>query len=375
MADCQLDLPCTQTAQSFDPLLNIINTESATALQGTVLDNGTGVVGAAGNATVTSVGTGVQGSAQKGNGVLGTSVDAVGVVGAGGQAGVEGDSRNGTGVRAQSAFGSAGRFTVTLDPSVDIRNNNAAVHVSTDAQGPAIETVSTGIDVAGFFHIDNQASSSLAVACSAPIGEGLLATSGQRSGVFSFGNPGVTAVPNGGKAGVFGGDVEVTGNLDAASKRFVIDHPLDPRNRNLVHASVESSEQNNVYTGNVTLDEGGEATVQLPEWMEVLNHDFRYQLTCIGGFASVYVAEEVSGSRFRIAGGKSGIKVSWQLTGLRKDPWAQAHPLVVEEEKPANEKGHYRHPELFGEGLEAGTLWARNPELMQRVHQFNKDHG
>jgi len=36
--------------------------------------------------------------------------------------------------------------------------------------------------------------------------------------------------------------------------------------------------------------------------------------------------------------------VSWQVTGVRQDPWALAHPLIVEEEK---EVPGYLYPELF----------------------------
>ena len=42
---------------------------------------------------------------------------------------------------------------------------------------------------------------------------------------------------------------------------------------------------------------------------------------------------------FRIAGGLAGMKVSWQLTGIRKDAWTKAHPLVVEQDKPAGRNG------------------------------------
>ena len=40
----------------------------------------------------------------------------------------------------------------------------------------------------------------------------------------------------------------------------------------------------------------------------------------------------------RLRPGKGRMKVSWQLTGIRKNPWAQAHPLVVQQEKPASER-------------------------------------
>lgn len=44
----------------------------------------------------------------------------------------------------------------------------------------------------------------------------------------------------------------------------------------------------------------------------------------------------------------SPVKVSWQVTGVRQDAYAKAHPLVVEQDKPVAERGYYLHPELFG---------------------------
>ena len=41
------------------------------------------------------------------------------------------------------------------------------------------------------------------------------------------------------------------------------------------------------------------------------------------------------------------MKVSWQVTGIRKDPSANAHRIRVEEDKPAKERGYYTYPELF----------------------------
>ena len=61
--------------------------------------------------------------------------------------------------------------------------------------------------------------------------------------------------------------------------------------------------------------------------------DYRYQLTCIGEFAPVYVAEEISGNRFKIAGGPEGQKVSWQVTGIRHDKFAEANRIQVEVDK------------------------------------------
>jgi hypothetical protein len=139
------------------------------------------------------------------------------------------------------------------------------------------------------------------------------------------------------------------GNLSKGSGSFKIDHPLDPANKYLSHSFVESPDMMNIYNGIVMLDSKGEATVEMPEYFQALNSDFRYQLTAMGAPGpNLYIAEEISGNRFKIAGGKTGAKVSWQVTGIRSDAYAEAHRIKVEEEKPAQERGHYLHPELFG---------------------------
>ncbi len=72
----------------------------------------------------------------------------------------------------------------------------------------------------------------------------------------------------------------------------------------------------NVYNGNAVLDERGEAWVELPEWFEALNRDFRYQLTAIGAPGpSLHVGAKIEGNRFQIGGGGPGLEVSWQVTG------------------------------------------------------------
>jgi hypothetical protein len=152
-------------------------------------------------------------------------------------------------------------------------------------------------------------------------------------------------------AGYFAGDVRITGSCCAAAAgTYQIDDPLDPANKYLSHAAVQSSEMKNVYDGVVTLDANGTATVTLPAWFEALNSDFRYQLTAIGASApNLYIAAEIKSNRFTIAGGKLGIKVSWQVTGVRHDPYAVDNPLQVEADKPAQERGKYLYPEGYSQ--------------------------
>ncbi|MCC6337472.1 MAG: hypothetical protein IT380_26175 [Myxococcales bacterium] len=151
-----------------------------------------------------------------------------------------------------------------------------------------------------------------------------------------------------GHAGYFIGKVHVAGNFSASAKNFRIDHPQDPANKILQHVSVESDDYKTIYDGVVHLDASGRATVPLPSWFESLNRDFRYQLTPIGAPASLFVQSEVQGGSFSIAGGPPNMKVSWQVTGLRKDAYANANPFQVEVQKSAAERGKYLNPELFG---------------------------
>jgi hypothetical protein len=168
-------------------------------------------------------------------------------------------------------------------------------------------------------------------------------------------------------AGYFDGKVLVNGTLSKSAGSFRIDHPLDPENKYLYHSFVESPEMMNVYNGNVLLDGRGEATVELPEWFSALNRDYRYQLTALGSPApNLHVADKIAGNGFRIAGGAPGVEVSWQVTGIRQDPYAEAHRIPVEEMKPATQRGLYIHPELYGLPPERGITPIRAIEPSQR---------
>ncbi len=168
---------------------------------------------------------------------------------------------------------------------------------------------------------------------------------------------------DGGDAAEFFGNVYVGGTLSKAGGSFKIDDPLDPDNKYLSHSFVESPDMKNVYDGVVVTDGGGTAVVTLPDWFESLNRDFRYQLTVVGQFAQAIIGSEIADNRFTIRTDKGNVKVSWQVTGIRQDAWANAHRIPVEEEKTDVEKGHYLHPELYGhkDQLAIGALERRTP--------------
>jgi len=178
---------------------------------------------------------------------------------------------------------------------------------------------------------------------------------------------GVLGGSSSGWAGYFVGNVNIIGSLNVAgSKNFRIDHPLDPADEYLYHAAIESDEVLNQYSGNVVLDASGHATVELPRWFEAINTDYRYQLTAIGAAApGLYVAREIRGNRFEIAGGSPGLKVSWQITARRNDAYMRTHPFTAEREKPEELRGLYLDPVSHGQPDELG--------IERALHRFNME--
>jgi hypothetical protein len=200
-------------------------------------------------------------------------------------------------------------------------------------------------------------------------GYGVFATGGYNGlwgnggsfGVIGESSAGTGVYGSGGtKAGTFAGDVNVTGTLSKGGGSFRIDHPLDPANKILQHSFVESPDMMNIYNGVVTTDAKGEATVALPAWFEALNRDFRYQLTPIGAFSQAMVSRKVTNGSFSLKTDKPGIEVSWQVTGIRKDSWANAHRVAVEVDKTAKERGLYLHP------AEHGVAASKSIDLLDR---------
>jgi hypothetical protein len=183
---------------------------------------------------------------------------------------------------------------------------------------------------------------------------GIVSASGSfdGAGVYGYSKPsagrGYGIIGEGGKFGVFAvGDVGASG-----VKPFVIDHPLDPENKILKHFSIESPEVLNVYRGNITLDNNGEAIVELPGYFSSINKEFSYVLTPIGAPANLYVKSEIDDhGKFIISGGRAGMKVSWYVYADRNDAYVRTHPdaTKVESEKPTEQKGQYIMPELFGQ--------------------------
>ncbi len=144
------------------------------------------------------------------------------------------------------------------------------------------------------------------------------------------------------KSSTVTGNASVIAALSKGSGTFVLDHPLDPKNKLLYHSFVESPDVMNIYDGIATLDKNGKATVALPDYFLVLNKDFRYLVTPLGAsmpnlHLSVGVRKRFFGffgtPSFKLAGGSPGQKISWQVTGIRHDPFILKYPITVEVEK------------------------------------------
>jgi hypothetical protein len=256
--------------------------------------------------------------------------------------------------------------------------------ISSTNQGDGVFGLSQGTQGAGVFGDATNGGFGVLGHSSGPSGNGVwgenFGTSGSGvvgiahssgDGMFAFNDNSGDALfalnTGGGFAAFFNGNVDVDGNLSKAAGSFKIDHPLEPANKYLYHSFVESPDMMNVYNGNVTTDGAGRAAVQMPDWFEALNRDFRYQLTVIGQFAQAMVADEIANHKFTIQTDKPNVKVSWQVTGIRQDAWANAHRIPVELEKPEKERGFYLHPELFGAPEEKSIVAARHPDAMKIV--------
>jgi hypothetical protein len=232
--------------------------------------------------------------------------------------------------------------SVVVSQGLSIANGSPATNMLTIDGGGNITTVG-GITASG--NINTNANMNLAGGLTTNGGGGLHVNNG---GVVASGLSTFSGGINVSGTTVFGGSVAINGTLSKPAGTFKIDHPLDPANKYLYHSFVESPDMMNIYNGNVVTDKHGVATVDLPDYFEALNQDFRYQLTVIGQFAQAIVVKEIKDNHFVIKTSKPSVKVSWQVTGVRHDAYANAHRVQVEEDK-GEKRGTYLHPELFQE--------------------------
>lgn len=365
-------LTATPYAAGLVPGTIVTGTVASTFAAYNTLMNGNGLYGDAS----TGFGHGVYGVSIQGRGVRGDTVSGDGVLGissAGGLGvrgtsvdsfGVSGISTNNYGVRGGGTSGILGVANASNGTGVTGQSPGGLGVSGTTGGGATVSGVSgtsTGANGVGVAGLATNGTVALGVWGSTTGGRGVYGSANTGVGVYG--------ASNSGWAGYFLGNVEVTGACCAAGEAYTqIDHPLDPRHKYLNQSLVQSPDLLTTINGNAILDAKGETVVALPDWFEAANSDFRYQFAPIGApMPNLYIAQKVEYSRFRIAGGKPGGEVSWQVTGIRHDSYALAHPLQVEAEKPADEQGKYRHPTEWGQPESMGIDYGQNPSMQPPV--------
>src|SRR5260370_29787551 len=145
--------------------------------------------------------------------------------------GVVGSRSNGTGVQGTSAIGIG----------VEGISNGSFPGVKGISQGgPGVEGIGNGTGT-GVYGVSDT-------------GSGVWGSSSTGVGVYAS-NPKGTAFLSYGSAKVVG-NLQVTGSISKGGGSFLIDHPLDPENKELYHSFVESAEMKNIYDGVVVLEKG-----------------------------------------------------------------------------------------------------------------------
>jgi hypothetical protein len=185
-------------------------------------------------------------------------------------------------------------------------------------------------------------------------------TNGSGSALFAQ----ATVSGNPGQAATFNGNVTVNGNMTVTGTKsgFHIDDPRAPTQRTLTHTPLETDTLAVTYSGNVRTGSDGRATVKLPSYATAIARDWRYQVTPIGRFGQVIVEREVQGGRFVIRTEHPSTKVSWTVTGTRRDPQAAAHTVDPVQEKKGKDRGRYLEPSLYGAPASRSSVERIKPE-------------
>jgi len=201
------------------------------------------------------------------------------------------------------------------------------------------------------------------------LGWGVYGSAPSGTGIRGYSPSGTAVVGDtiSGNAGLFIGNALIQGTLSKTAGSFKIDHPLHPASQYLQHSFVESPDMKNVYDGVVVTDRRGFATVTMPRWFQALNGTFRYQLTIVGrSFAQAIVWRELAHNRFTIRTSAPRVKVSWQVTGIGHDPYANDHRIQVEVPKTPIEQGKYIYPQGYGESKRQSIGYQRPTPLVQK---------
>lgn len=288
-------------------------------------------------------------------------------------------AENGTRVASISGGGVAyfaGSLAVgTTSPSAKVQGlaatGTAGLFVSGDASTGVVDALSgqsSSGNGAGLYAVNFNASG---------ITQGVYSEVNSPGGVGVFGQ---NAVASNTGYGVYGNNpsgtgwaVYATGRLGATgTKSFVIDHPLDPENKMLLHYSSESPEPQNFYNGMARTDERGYATITLPDYYEAINRDPRYSLTVIDegdsdNFVLAKVVRKIKNGQFVIRTSAPNVEVSWEVKAIRNDRWVQEKGAPTELDKTPSQRGRYLMPSLYGQPDSQGVFY-RGPVPANSSH-------
>jgi hypothetical protein len=182
------------------------------------------------------------------------------------------------------------------------------------------------------------------------------ATDGHLHAYLSFKNnngstaPETLRITSGGQVSV-PGSLAVVGNVSKGGGTFLIDHPLDPDNKNLIHSFIEGPNCDLLYRGRVKLSKGrAQVDVDVAAKMTrgtfaALTQNVDFFITNATGNAKVRVEDiaAVKTGRFSIVADdpNSNDTVMWLVIAERADPYIKAWDgtdeqghLLVEAMKP-----------------------------------------
>jgi len=137
------------------------------------------------------------------------------------------------------------------------------------------------------------------------------------------------------------GNVNIQGTLSASTKNFVIDHPFDPENKQLIHSSLEGPEIAVFYRGEAQL-QNGKAEVVLPNYFEALTRKENRTVLLTPKFdshepISNLAASAVQNGRFSarvIDQNNPSQKFYWEVKAVRADiALLEVERLKTEKEK------------------------------------------
>lgn len=328
----------TSTSTSSGDCLNLVPGSNANGLNCTITSGFMKCINVAHNGS--AGGVGVNSTTNGGTAIYGSSVSGIGISAfCTNFTALSANSTNSNGIVANSSSTSPGIAAVKATGSwtgVAATGNVCGLSGSLAGTGAGYgtygyaSTTNTGA-YAGYFEGRVKVTNSLVVGTTLSVS----------------GNTTIT----GGGALTVDGNVSIGGFLTKGGGTFTIDHPSDPKNKILNHSFVESPDMKNVYDGRGVLNSNGFAAVKLPDYFSDLNENFCYQLTMIGGRSpSIRIGEEINECKkneFSVSG-EPRQKFCWQVTGSRKDAFAQAHRVIPEVMKEGDAVGKYLHPEAFG---------------------------